>query len=128
MVQQITKGIKISVKTVYNGITYKARRKYHSFSYFISIENNSTRTVQLLERFWIIFDSLNDTEFVEGEGVVGQTPILPPNSEYNYKSNCFLNSSIGAMKGNYKVMDTNMGDEFLVTIPVFQLNTKSFLN
>lgn len=128
MVQQITKGIKISVKTVYNGTVYRGHQLYYAFSYFISIENKSKETVQLLERFWHIFDALNDKEFVQGEGVVGQTPTLPPNSEYNYKSNCFLHAPVGAMSGNYKMLDVNNGHEFLVTIPTFQLTTTPSLN
>ena len=128
MFQQITKGIKISVKTVYNGTVFRGEKMYHGFSYFISIENKSKDTVQLLERFWTIFDALNDPEFVEGEGVVGQTPTLEPNDEYNYKSNCFLLSNIGAMRGNYKMVNHHTQEEFLVTIPTFQFSTTSTLN
>lgn len=128
MVQQVTKGIKISVKTVYNGTMYRGHREYYAFSYFISIENKSKDTVQLLERYWSIYDSLNNLEFVEGEGVVGQTPIFEPNSEYNYKSNCFLTSSIGAMKGSYKMINLETAEEFLVNVPTFQLTTTPVLN
>lgn len=128
MIHEITKGIKISVKTIYNGTIYRGYREYFSFSYFISIKNKSQETVQLLERKWIIFDSLNDIEIVEGEGVVGQTPILIPNDEYHYKSNCFLNSSMGSMNGHYKMMNTKTNEEFLVKIPTFQLTTTPTLN
>lgn len=128
MFQQVTKGIKISVKTAYNGTMYRGHREYYAFSYFITIENRSKDTVQLLERYWNIFDSLNDPEFVEGEGVVGQTPTLEPNDEYNYKSNCFLTSSMGSMNGHYKMMNTQTGEEFLVKIPTFQLTTTPVLN
>jgi ApaG protein len=128
MFQQITKGIKISVKTVYNGIIYRGYVQHHAFSYFITIKNNSKDTVQLLERFWTIYDSLNETEHVAGEGVVGQTPILKPKEEYNYRSNCFLISSIGSMKGNYKMINIKTNKEFLVDIPNFQLITTPTLN
>lgn len=128
MVQQITKGIKISIKTVYNGTMYRGHREYYAFSYFITIENKSKDTVQLTERYWNIFDSLNNPEFVEGEGVVGQTPVLEPNDEYNYKSNCFLASSIGSMNGHYKMINTETKEEFLVKIPTFQLTTTPMLN
>ncbi|TYP99527.1 uncharacterized protein affecting Mg2+/Co2+ transport [Tenacibaculum adriaticum] len=128
MFQQITKGIKISVKTTYNGIITRGHFNYHAFSYFITIENKSKDTVQLLERYWTIHDSLNKTEFIEGEGVVGQKPILHPNDEYNYKSNCFLLSTHGAMSGNYKMIKTESTERFLVTIPTFQLTTTPTLN
>lgn len=128
MFQQITKGIKISVKTVYNGTIYRGYMQHYAFSYFVSIKNDSKDTVQLLERFWAIYDSLNDTEYIEGEGVVGQTPVIKPNEEYNYRSNCFLMSSVGAMGGNYKMINTETSQEFLVDIPTFQLTTTPTLN
>ena len=128
MFQKTTKGIKISVKTKYNKTRYRGHVKYCSFSYFISIENYSSQTVQLLERFWNIFDSLNSVEQINGKGVIGQTPILKPLEVYNYQSNCFLVSSIGAMGGKYKMIDTSTLEEFFVTIPTFQLVATPRLN
>ena len=128
MFQQITKGIKISVKTAFNGTIYRGYMQHYAFSYFVTIKNTSNETVQLLERFWTIFDALNDTEYVEGEGVVGQMPIIKPNEEYNYRSNCFLLSSIGSMTGKYKMINTETLEEFLVNIPTFQLTTTPTLN
>lgn len=128
MFQQITRNIKISVKTKYNGIVSHGQTTYHAFSYFITITNKSKETVQLLERYWNIYDSLNNSEFIEGKGVVGQTPVLHPNSEYNYTSNCFLSSTAGSMSGNYKMINLNTSEEFLVNIPNFQLITTPTLN
>ena len=128
MFQQVTKNIKVSVKVSYNGISTHGNQNYHAFSYFITIKNNSKETIQLLERFWNIYDSLNDPEFVEGPGVIGQTPILLSNDEYSYTSNCFLLSTTGAMKGSYKMKKINTSEEFLVTIPTFQLTTPPTLN
>jgi ApaG protein len=128
MFQQVTKGIKISIKTTFNGQVYRGHQQYHAFSYYVSIENNSKDTVKLLERFWTIFDSLNSTEYVEGEGVVAETPVLNPNEIYNYRSNCFLLSTTGAMKGNYKMINFETSEEFLVIIPTFQLTTSPTLN
>lgn len=128
MVQQITKGIKISVKTKYAGTLYRNYRLYHNFSYYITIENTSLQTVQLTNRFWKIFDSLNNTEIVEGEGVVGQTPVLEPQDIYNYKSGCFLSSTIGAMTGYYTMVNIETHQTFEVKIPTFQLSTPVSLN
>ncbi|MBE7628778.1 Co2+/Mg2+ efflux protein ApaG [Tenacibaculum piscium] len=128
MLQQITKGIKIGVQTNFvNVITYESEEYYH-FKYAISIENTSENTVQLLERFWEIFDTLNQIDYVEGEGVIGETPILKPNEVFKYESFCFLRSSIGAMKGSYKMMNLETFEEFLVTIPTFQLGAINSLN
>ena len=128
MIQQITKGIKISVRTKYNGTSYRNNRLYYIFAYFITIENKSQETLQLTDRFWKIFDSLNNTEIVEGEGVVGQTPILEPNDTYTYSSGCFLESTMGAMKGYYTMKNIETYEEFKVFIPSFQLATPILSN
>lgn len=128
MVEQITKGIKISVHTKYNGTSYRNNRLYYVFAYFITIENYSSQTVKLTERFWKIYDSLNKTETIAGEGVVGQTPILNPNDTYSYSSGCFLESNIGAMKGFYKMENVETLEEFNVIIPTFQLSTQVLSN
>ncbi|PWG04722.1 Co2+/Mg2+ efflux protein ApaG [Polaribacter aquimarinus] len=128
MFQQITKGIKISVKTKANGTSYRNNRLYYVFSYYITIENKSSDTVKLTDRFWKIFDSLNQTEIVSGEGVVGQTPVLKPNDTYTYSSGCFLESNIGAMKGFYTMINMQTFEQFKVIIPTFQLSTKTLLN
>ena len=128
MIQQITKGIKISVKTKYTGASYRNNQLYHIFAYFISIENKSPETVQLMARYWKIFDSLNQTEILEGEGVIGQTPILVPNDNYTYSSGCFLESTMGAMKGYYTMINIQTFEEFKVYIPTFQLVTPILSN
>jgi ApaG protein len=128
MVTQITKGIKISVKTTFNGTSYSNNNLYYAFSYAITIENKSDETVQLTDRHWEIFDTLNKTEIVDGEGVVGQTPILNPNDTYTYNSGCFLSSNIGAMKGFYFMTNQETLEQFKVMIPTFQLTTPLLLN
>ena len=128
MVQQITNGIKISVKTEFNGVINRNLNTFNAFSYIINIENESSDVVQLLERFWEISDALNDKEFVVGEGVVGQQPILNPNEQYTYRSNCFLLGDSGSMKGTFKMINKKTNTFFQVIIPTFQLTTSSFLN
>lgn len=121
MVEQVTKGIKISVRTNFNGSSYRNNKLYYIFAYHIHIENNSLQTVQLKERYWNIYDSLHKIEIVTGEGVIGQTPLLRPNETYSYSSGCFLESTIGAMKGYYTMIDVQSLKEFKVYIPTFQL-------
>ena len=128
MIQQITKGIKISVETTYKGTSYRNNKLYYIFSYTISIENRSLETVKLTDRFWTICDSLNGTEIVSGEGVVGQTPTLLPDDSYTYKSGCFLESNLGAMKGFYTMINLDTYEQFKVFVPTFQLTTPVLLN
>ena len=123
MTNQVTKGIKISVDTKYRGTSFRNSKLYHVFSYVINIENRSSETVKLTDRFWKIYDTLNTTEIVSGEGVVGQTPILKPNETYTYSSGCFLKSNMGAMKGFYTMINLDTFEQFKVIIPTFQLST-----
>jgi ApaG protein len=128
MTQLITNGIKISVKTKYNGIIQQGENQLNAFSYYISIENETTDAVQLLGRFWEISDALNDKEYVEGEGVVGQKPIIEPREFYTYKSNCFLFAATGSMKGRFTMINLETKKKFKVTIPTFQLTSTASLN
>ena len=72
MIQQVTKGIKISVTTSFEGNRFQGSRVYYAFSYSITIENQSNHTVQLLRRHWYIFDASGMRREVEGDGVIGK--------------------------------------------------------
>lgn len=128
MVQQITKGIKVSVIAKYEGTRYQNLRMYHTFSYQISIENQTTDSVQLIRRHWNIYDSLKKTEIVNGDGVIGKKPILSPMQTYTYNSHCFLTSPIGAMQGYYEMLNYTTAQYFRVHIPTFQLMVPASLN
>jgi len=128
MVQQVTKGIKITVNTNYEGTRFQNYRLYYTFSYSITIENQSNDTVQLLSRHWNIFDSLSKIEEVEGEGVIGKKPVISPKSKYTYNSHCFLTSPIGAMSGYYNMVNFTSTELFKVQIPNFQLVVPATMN
>ncbi len=128
MLEQVTKGIKISVETSFQGLRVEHQRTYFAFGYSITIENQSSDTVQLLSRKWNIHDSLNQIEVVEGEGVIGEKPILNPKQVYTYGSYCFLTSPIGAMNGHYNMINFSTTQNFKVHIPTFQLMVPATLN
>jgi ApaG protein len=128
MVTQITSNIKISVITNYEGIYYKELQMLYAFSYQITIENLSSDVVQLQARHWDIFDTLNNIETVEGEGVVGQTPILAPGKKYVYSSGCMLKGAIGAMNGFYTMANFSNNTLFKVQIPTFKLVVPFVIN
>ncbi len=71
---------------------------------------------------------LNSKEFVDGKGVVGETPILSPQESYTYKSGTFLQSNIGAMSGFFTMENIRNKTSFKVTIPTFNLSTIASLN
>ncbi len=58
----------------------------HPFVYHVSIHNDSTETVNIFGRKWIVRDTDGDTMVVEGDGVVGQFPKLSPGQSFSYNS------------------------------------------
>ena len=128
MVSQITRGIKISVLTSFEG-TYSKNYKIHfAFTYHVSIENQSKDSVQLNSRHWEIYDALNNTETVDGEGVIGKKPVIKPGENYTYSSGCLLSSPIGAMKGHFNMVNFTTTRSFKVEIPAFKLSAPFAIN
>ncbi len=122
MIEQLTQGIKISVVTGYEGSFLKGRKVNYAFSYNITIENQGKHPVQLTSRYWEIKDSLNIPEIVQGEGVVGQQPVLLPGQQHSYTSGCILSSPHGSMRGHYNMVNLTTERKFSVPIPLFNLH------
>ena len=128
MVSQITRGIKISVITSFEGTYFKNYKMHFAFSYEITIENHSKDSVQLNSRHWEIFDSLNNIEIVDGEGVIGKKPVLKPGESHTYSSGCLLSSPHGAMRGFFNMINFTSTKAFKVIVPTFKLNAPFALN
>ncbi|SHJ06187.1 Co2+/Mg2+ efflux protein ApaG [Algibacter luteus] len=128
MVQQVTKGIKISVETTFEGSFYKNYKIQYAFGYTITIENQSKDSVQLNARHWEILDALNNIETVSGEGVIGKKPVLKPGDSHTYTSGCLLTSPFGAMQGHYSMVNFTTTKKFQVTIPTFKLSAPFAIN
>ncbi len=89
------------------------------WSYHIRLENLSDQTVQLIARHWIITDGEGHTEEVEGEGVVGEQPVIEPGGSFDYISGCPLSTPSGTMHGSYAMAaDDRL---FSIEIPAFAL-------
>lgn len=128
MIQQVTRGIKISIETNFEGTFYKNYKVHFAFGYQITIENQSKDSVQLTSRFWKIKDALNRTEIVEGEGVIGKKPVIKPGESHTYKSGCLLTSPFGSMSGFYSMINFTSTRKFRVAIPSFKLSAPFALN
>nr|WP_315174337.1 Co2+/Mg2+ efflux protein ApaG [uncultured Flavobacterium sp.] len=128
MVSQITRGIKISVLTSFEGTYFKNYKIHFAFSYQITIENHSKDSVQLNSRHWEIYDSLNYNEVVDGEGVIGKKPVLKPGEQHTYSSGCLLSSPYGAMKGYFNMINFTTAKNFKVIVPNFRLCASFALN
>ena len=125
---QTTQGVQVTVTTNYLPDYSSPGQQHFVFAYKINIQNNSEFTVKLLRRYWQIFDSNGTTREVEGEGVVGQQPVLEPGESHQYVSGCNLKTGIGKMVGNYTMERMLDGREFKVEIPEFVLIVPYKLN
>ncbi len=115
-----TDTIKVIVRPLYlDGQTDVMSGRF-VFGYFVRIENEGVREVQLLRRHWIISDGRGKVEEVEGEGVVGEQPVILPGGAHEYNSYCVLNTFEGSMEGTY-LMQRENGERFKVMIPRFNL-------
>jgi ApaG protein len=128
MISAVTEGIKVSVKTEYQSDYSSPLQAHYVFTYRITIENASDYTVHLLRRRWTIYDSNGTVREVEGEGVVGQQPILEPGEVHEYVSGCNLRSSMGKMVGSYLIERIIDGKRLQITIPEFTMVVPFRLN
>jgi ApaG protein len=128
LIQQVTRGIKISVKTKFEGSFLKENVPHHAFKYFITIENQSKNVVQLLSRHWKIKETINQPQYLNGVGVVGKKPILRSGQSYTYQSGSLITSPMGSMSGTFIMINFSNANKFNVEVPHFKLNVPYILN
>ena len=121
MVQQVTEGVSVTVETFYQAAQSNPLSSEYLFAYKITIENLSATPVKLLRRHWHIVDSNGSYREVEGDGVVGQQPVIEPGNSYQYVSAANLRSDMGKMYGSYQMENLYNKRLITVTIPEFQL-------
>jgi ApaG protein len=91
----------------------------HAFVYFLTVSNLSDATVRLLGRKWIIRSPDGSVEVIEGDGIVGQTPRIPPGESFSYNSYHLTGHPVtaeGAFHGA-----TEDGRRIFVRIPAFAM-------
>ena len=110
--------VRVAVNFMPDQSRTEARRWF--WVYHIRIENRRDDTIQLLTRHWRITDSRGMVSLVDGEGVVGEMPVLAPGQTHDYVSGCELMTNMGSMEGHYTFADED-GERFDVAIPFFPL-------
>jgi ApaG protein len=118
--EQVSNEIKVEVEPTYVKDQSDPKASVWYFSYHVKITNQSDKPVQLRSRHWIIIDAIGRVEEVEGSGVVGLQPLIPPGEMFEYSSYCPLPTPTGTMRGNYLMTDPK-GQEINVSIPLFIL-------
>jgi ApaG protein len=90
------------------------------WAYHIRIENVGDMAAQLITRHWEIMDARGTAHFVDGEGVVGDQPVLKPGGSYDYVSGCPLTTPTGSMVGRFQMIGED-GSRFDISVPRFDL-------
>jgi ApaG protein len=121
--QATTRAIRVSVRVFYLADQSKPDEGNFMWAYRVRIENQGSETVQVLRRTWRIVDALGRTQTVNGEGVVGQQPMLDPGESFEYTSGTPLETPSGFMSGLYHLIVSATGAAFDVTIPAFSLDS-----
>ncbi|XP_010533487.1 PREDICTED: uncharacterized protein LOC104809262 [Tarenaya hassleriana] len=119
-----TLGIRVQVRSVYIEGRSQPLKGHYFFAYRIRITNNSDRPVQLLRRHWIITNTDGKTEHVRGVGVIGEQPVILPNTGFEYSSACPLTTPSGIMEGEFEMkhIDRIGAPSFNVVIAPFSLS------
>jgi ApaG protein len=120
MPSETTAGIRITVRSLYLSERSDPGEGRYAFAYQIQIANEGKETVQLRRRHWIITDGNGDIEEVEGEGIVGEQPVLAPGAIHEYTSGAIIETPFGTMEGTYQ-MTSDDGRGFDIAIPRFRL-------
>lgn len=123
MFSTISYNIKVSVVPVYDIKNSFPSENRFVFRYNISIENLGKDPIQVLRRKWMIYDLGFGFTEVEGEGLIGLTPIIQSGETFTYFSNVLLRSGVGNMQGYFYCMNLITSENLEIEVPKFNLLT-----
>ena len=116
----ITNGVAVRVAVNFLPEQSRVEAGKWFWVYHIRIENGSDEMLQLMTRHWRITDGNGEVSLVDGNGVVGEQPIIAPGRSHDYVSGCPLSTPHGSMEGHY-VFRAEDGREVRALIPFFPL-------
>ena len=117
---ETTRGITVRVSVSFLPEQSEPEKGRYFWAYHIRIENEGQIAAQLMTRHWEITDGRGAKSLVEGDGVVGDQPVVMPGASYDYVSGCPLTTPSGYMVGSYGMVAED-GSSFDVAIPKFLL-------
>ena len=106
-------------KVVYMPTLEAPPERPYPFVYFITIDNQSSETVTIRGRKWVITDQLGQKIVVEGDGVVGEFPRLRPGERFSYNSYHVIGTDSVAEGAFIGISDQSA--PFVARIPLFQM-------
>ena len=117
----------VQVQSLYIASQSSPEEERFVFAYTITIRNLGRNAVQLLGHYWLITNGNGRETEVQGEGVVGEQPVIAPGSEFQYTSGAIIETPMGTMQGHY-VMQDEEGETFNIDIPVFRLAVETHIH
>tara|TARA_B100000989_G_C19420890_1_gene418583 strand:- start:231 stop:623 length:393 start_codon:yes stop_codon:yes gene_type:complete len=122
MYSKTTKGVTVTVTPYFLDDQSSPQEGHYVWAYQVNIKNSSSNTIKLNRRNWLIIDANGKIINVQGEGVVGEFPVLHPGESFEYTSGTPLKTTNGFMQGFY-LMSQNNGDQLKIDIPTFSLDS-----
>ncbi|QEA39092.1 Co2+/Mg2+ efflux protein ApaG [Pistricoccus aurantiacus] len=118
---ELANAVSVQVEPVYHAQESSTAQQRYVFSYTVTLRNHSSRSVQLLTRYWKITQGSGKVQEVRGKGVVGKQPLIEPGKLFHYTSRAVLDGPVGVMQGCYTFIDTRNQRSFEVPIAPFRL-------
>ena len=122
MYSKTTNGITVTVKPYFLDDQSSPQEGHYVWAYQVNIKNSSSNTIKLNHRNWVIIDANGKIMNIQGEGVVGEFPVLQPGESFEYTSGTPLKTTNGFMQGFY-LMSQNNGVQLKIDIPTFSLDS-----
>lgn len=124
----VSNNFKIEIHTEFDFDQSNPLQYHYLFKYSILITNIGSVSAQLLSRKWNIKDAKGEVKFVEGPGVIGETPHFKPGGSFEYQSFCPLPTMKGEMWGHFNMID-HRGQSFKIDTPTFTFQVpKDFID
>jgi len=113
-------GVEVDVEDVlYDPLTHLTAEKPHTFQYFIRFDNYLDEPIRIIGRKWIL-DTFRSKFILEGDGVVGQFPVIQPGGSFRYDSYHIISETSLVYGAFYGV--TQSGVRFYLDIVPFDLH------
>tara|TARA_B100001027_G_scaffold57330_1_gene38719 strand:- start:109 stop:519 length:411 start_codon:yes stop_codon:yes gene_type:complete len=122
MYSKTTNDVTVTVKPYFLDDQSSPQESHFVWAYQVNITNSGSKPIKVSHRNWLIIDANGKVINVQGEGVVGEFPIIEPGQTFEYTSGTPLKTNSGIMQGFYLVSQDN-GEKLKIDIPTFSLDS-----
>ena len=122
MYSKTTNGVTVTVNPYFLDDQSSPNDNHYVWAYKVNIDNKGSDILHLHQRTWVIIDGNGRVLQVQGDGLVGETPIIKPGETFEYTSGTPLKTTSGIMQGYYS-MSADSGEKIKIDIPTFSLDS-----